>query len=171
MRCSIPSHCPHGRLLALEPTAGSCVHSPLPERWYEAQISHVAVASCMTGDWSQAVAVAFAGGDTVTMNHPGEGRAERGLQPWSDTGTVASTAPAGSAPAPCQDRRFSALEAPWTGGAGAHAAAPAYPGLCPWCGLSVALYPTSPGWPGPAPICRWRCSHPASHSHHPQNHR
>lgn len=59
------------------------MHSPLPERWYEAQISHVAVASCMTGDWSQAVAVAFAGGDIVIMNHPEEGRAERGPHPWS----------------------------------------------------------------------------------------
>lgn len=79
-------HCPHGRFPALVPAVGTQLHSPLPEMWYEARISHVAATSRITGDLSQAVAVAFAGGDTVTMNHPGEARAEREapeLQPAS----------------------------------------------------------------------------------------
>lgn len=68
-------------LCARYPKAHPCppwAPSPLPERWYQALISHVAAASRITGDLSQAVAVVFAGGDTVTMNHPGEAESRAG---------------------------------------------------------------------------------------------
>lgn len=147
---------------SLCPKARPWEPSPLPERWYQALISQVAAASRITGDLSQAVALVFAGGDTVTMNHPGEDRERgRGCSPvgWHQSCSRHCACPAVgllqpprpkamAVPAPTA-QRYSAVDvqSPLTS-----QAAPTYPGRCPRCGLSRAPCPRWPGWLDPAPI-------------------